>query len=102
VHFALFFRYTSPMQVNLTPYGEQLLREALAHNPGRSPEEILEQALAQRVAHHLPSPPDPVWLRLNSMPGVKLPDHWPPQFENFEPVKLEGESVSEQLIRERR
>jgi hypothetical protein len=90
------------MQVKLSPYGEQLLREALARNPGRSPQEILEQALTARAGRDLAGPPDPVWQLLKSMPGVKLPDQWPLQFEQFEPIQVEGEPVSEQLIRERR
>jgi hypothetical protein len=81
---------------------EGLLREALARNPRRSPEEILEQALTERAGREQGGPNDPVWQRLNSMPGVKLPDRWPPHFEVFEPIHVEGEPVSEQLIRERR
>ncbi len=46
--------------------------------------------------------PDPVLERLKRIPGVELPAHWPPQFEQFEPVQVEGEPISEQLIRERR
>ena len=95
-------RYTRSMQVTLTAHAEELLREALARNPGRSPEEILEQALAERAGSDLGGPPDPVWQPLKSIPGVKLPDHWPPCFEKFEPLNVEGEPVSEQLIRERR
>ncbi len=91
------------MQVTLTPHAEELLRQALARNPGRSPEEILEQALAERIAHEAaPASADPVWERLKMIPGVKLPDRWPPQYEKFEPLRVEGEPVSEQLIRERR
>ena len=91
------------MQVTLNPHAEKLLREALARNPGRSPEEILEQALAERVAQEAPpAPADTVWERLKMIPGVQLPDHWPPQFEKFEPLRIEGEPVSKQLIRERR
>jgi hypothetical protein len=90
------------MQVGLTARAEELLREALASNPGRSPEEILEQALAERAGRNLTGPPDPIWQRLKSVPGIKLPDHWPPHFEKFEPLRVEGEPVSEQLIRERR
>jgi hypothetical protein len=40
--------------------------------------------------------------RWRSIPGLQLPDVWPPDYGDFQPVKLEGESVSEQLIRERR
>jgi hypothetical protein len=90
------------MQITLTPHGEELLREALARNPGRSAEEILEQALAERAGRDLAGPPDPVRERLKSIPGVQLPYHWPPRFEKFEPLRVEGEPVSEQLIRERR
>jgi hypothetical protein len=91
------------MEVTLTPHAEELLREALARSPGRSPEEILEQVLAERIVLDVaPARVDPVWECLRSMRGVKLPDHWPPQFEKFEPLAVEGEPVSEQLIRERR
>lgn len=90
------------MQVTLTPYGEQLLREALARHPDRSPEDILEEALADRVGRDPAGPPDPVWQRLRGIPGVQLPEHWPPIFEKFEPLSVEGGPVSEQLVRERR
>ncbi len=39
---------------------------------------------------------------LASIPGLRLPAHWPPQFADFELMPYEGESPSEQLIRERR
>ena len=47
---------------------------------------------------------DPILERLKKIPGIRLPAHWPPQFERVQPVKLEeeGELASEQLIRERR
>ncbi len=90
------------MQVTLTPHGEDLLRKALARNSGRSPAEILEQALAERVEPEVSASGDPVWERLKRIPGVKLPAHWPPRFEPVEPLKVEGEMPSERLIRERR
>jgi hypothetical protein len=34
------------MQITLTPHGEELLRSLLARQPGRSPTEIVEEALA--------------------------------------------------------
>ena len=34
-----------PLQVTLTPHGEELLKDQLARNTGSSPEEILERAL---------------------------------------------------------
>lgn len=40
---------------------------------------------------------------LRTIPGIRVPKHWPPRFRDFEPMKWEGdESPSEQLIRERR
>lgn len=90
------------MQVTLTPHAEELLRNALTRNPSRSPEQILEQALAEQANRDPADSPDPVWECLKSIPGVRLPDHLPPQFQDFEPIHVEGEPISEQLIRERR
>lgn len=40
---------------------------------------------------------------LRGTPGLRMPDHWPPQFVEFEPLPVTtGELPSEQLIRERR
>lgn len=40
---------------------------------------------------------------LRGIPGLQMPDHWPPQFVEFEPLPVSGgELPSEQLIRERR
>lgn len=92
------------MQVTLTPHAEELLRAALARNPGRSPADILEEALAERVERDVAggSAADAVWERLKMIPGVKLPVHWPPLFRPVEPVKVEGELPSQRLVRERR
>lgn len=38
------------MQVTLTPQAEMLLREALTRKPGRSAEQILDEALTREVA----------------------------------------------------
>lgn len=95
-------RYTAAMQVTLTPHAAQLLREALARDPRLAPEQIIEEALAERLGHYDPAQADPVWQKLKTMPGLHLPDHWPPQFAQMEPLHVEGESVSEQLVRERR
>jgi len=103
--FRFLFRYTYLMQVNLSPHAQELLRSALARRPGRSPEEILEQLLdeqARRDAAEPSEPTDPVWGCLKRIPGIRLPAHWPPQYPEFEPIPIEGEPVSEQLIRERR
>ena len=39
---------------------------------------------------------------LRDIPGLRVPDHWPPRYPEVEPVTVEGEPASEQLIRERR
>jgi len=93
------------MQVNLSLYAEDLLRQALARNPGSSPEQILERLLdeqARREAGQTTEPADPLWQCLKSILGIRLPTHWPPQFAEFDPIPVEGEPVSQQLIRERR
>ena len=96
--------YTAHMQVTLTSHAAELLRAELARDPHQSPAGIIEQALVERVERKAatPAPTDPVWAKLTSIPGVKLPDHWPPRFSKFEPLEVEGEPISEQLIRERR
>ncbi len=45
------------MNITLTPHGEELLRKALSRHPDQSPAEIVEQALADRVARE--QAPDP-------------------------------------------
>ncbi len=39
---------------------------------------------------------------LRAVPGLKLPEHWPPRFGSFEPMTAEGDLPSRQLIRVRR
>lgn len=40
---------------------------------------------------------------LRSIPGLRVPDGWPPQFVDFEPLPVSSEELpSEKLIRERR
>ncbi len=90
------------MQVTLTRHAENLLRTALDRQPGQSPEAIIQQALAQRFGESAPAQTDPVWVRLKNISGLRVPEHWPPQFAQFDPLTIEGESVPEQLIRERR
>ena len=43
------------MQITLTPHAEELLRSLLARQPGRSPAEIVEQALADVEHEGAPS-----------------------------------------------
>lgn len=40
--------------------------------------------------------------RWKSIRGLRMPEEWPPDYGNFEPVRVEGEAVSEQVIRDRR
>ena len=53
----------------------------------------------QAVLEQLSADPRERW---RSIPGLGVPEQWPPDFGDFEAVKLDGEPVSEQLIRERR
>jgi hypothetical protein len=39
---------------------------------------------------------------LRDIPGLRMPDHWPPRYPDIEPLPVPGEPASEQLIRERR
>ena len=95
--------YSRFMQVTLTPQAEQLLRDALARNPGSSAAEILEQALADRLMRKTDAAPnDSLREWLKSLPGVKLPAHWPPRFKPVESLQVEGEMPSQRLVRERR
>ena len=91
------------MQVSLTPNAEHILRDALAQHPGQSAENLVEQALRQEFGV-VPAQSSVAFLEhLKNIPGVRLPEHWPPRFAHFEPVTVEGhEPVSDQLIRERR
>ena len=45
---------------------------------------------------------DPIRKRLLTIPGIKLPLRRKLRLPSFEPIKVEGELPSEQLIRERR
>ena len=45
------------MQVTLSPHGEEVLRAALARHPGQSAAQVIEQALAERVAREAAAEP---------------------------------------------
>jgi hypothetical protein len=45
---------------------------------------------------------DALRATLASIPGLAVPNQWPPHFSDFQPLPFEGEPPSEQLIRERR
>ena len=61
-------------------------------------EPLLPQA-AQALADLRHSP---LIAALRDAPGLQIPEHWPPRYHEVEPLTVSGESVSEQLIRERR
>jgi hypothetical protein len=91
------------MQVTLTRQAEKFLRDALARNPGSSAAEILEQALAERLMRERGTTSnDSLQELVKSLPGIKLPAHWPPRFKPVQPLKVEGELPSQRLVRERR
>jgi len=46
--------YAAPMQVTLTPHGEEILKDQLARNAGSSPEQIVERAL-EKLAEEPPT-----------------------------------------------
>jgi hypothetical protein len=54
----------------------------------------------QTVIEHL-SHPDPR-ERWRSIAGLKVPEVWPPDYGDFQAVRLTGEAVADQIIRERR
>ena len=70
--------YPASMQVNLTPHGEQLLKDQLARNAGSSPEEVIERALetvakqAAPTAERRKTPAEAVAHIRESRKGVTL------------------------------
>lgn len=70
----------------------------------------LHQLLDELPEEHMPAAfaaltqvqQDALRSALASIPGLRMPDRWPPQFPDFEPMPYEGEPPSEELIRERR
>jgi hypothetical protein len=80
----------------------------MAHStPSRA---ALHQLLDELPEEHMPAAlaaltqvqQDALRSALASIPGLRLPAHWPPHFADIEPMPYEGEPPSEQLIRERR
>jgi hypothetical protein len=45
---------------------------------------------------------NPLAAVLRDIPGLRMPDHWPPRYPDVEPLTVPGEPASEQLMRERR
>jgi hypothetical protein len=65
-------------------------------------DELPEEQLSAAAAALMQLRQDALRSTLASIPGLRMPAHWPPQFSDFEPLPFEGEPPSEQLIRERR
>ncbi len=64
-----------------------------------TPDQLTQiNAALEQISHEDPRE------RWRSIPGLKLPEIWPPDYGDFNPIKLtgEGESAAEQLIQERR
>ena len=93
------------MQVHLTRHAEELLRDALARDPSRLSEEIIERAL--EAGRDLGPSPEKVRECLKSIQGVWVPDDWPGAFDdlNRSLLKVSGfrsnlsESGAECLLR---
>ena len=80
-----------------------MLQQALAQSPGRTAAEIVERALADRLARTGDGAlNDSLWERLKNLPGLRLPAHWPPRFKPVRPLEVDGELPSQRLVRERR
>ncbi len=65
--------------------------------------EHLHELVDQLNEEQIPQAAHALEAILRGIPGLRMPDHWPPQFMEFEPLPVNGEELpSEQLIRERR
>jgi len=87
------------MEITLSPKGEGLLRVALARHPGKSPAEIVEQALAERVERQaangsVDGPPQPKKLTPAEF------DNWLDAFTRFSDKipPLPGETFSREMF----
>ncbi|MGI8742904.1 MAG: ribbon-helix-helix domain-containing protein [Bryobacteraceae bacterium] len=91
------------MNVSLSAEAAEVINEKLQNGEFRSAEEVVDEAL--RV---LRDSKDPLQQKQTAaqffvgLKGVRPPAHWPPQFGDFEPLAVEGELPSRQLINERR
>ncbi len=54
--------YSNPMQVTLTAKAEEALREEFVRSPGRKPEEVVEEALADKLRSYGPTAIETVLL----------------------------------------
>jgi len=85
------------MNITLTPEGEELLRAALDRHPGRTAAEIVEQALAERVAREQASAPSVAPQRKRTPGEIRAWLDELAQFSNKIPP-MPGESFSREMI----
>jgi hypothetical protein len=67
----------------------------------RLPEGDLDRVMLA-MANMVEPAQDPVLEYLKTVPGIEVPEEWPPDFPRVDPITVEGEAVSVQLVRERR
>jgi hypothetical protein len=65
-------------------------------------DELSDQQLPRAVAAVDSIRHDAIGAVLREIPGLQMPDHWPPCYPDVEPMPVAGEAPSEQLIRDRR
>lgn len=65
-------------------------------------ESLTEEQMREALEKIRPMVKEDPFAGLRGVAGIYVPEKWPPEYEKFEQVKVEGEPVSEQLIRERR
>ncbi len=65
-------------------------------------DELSDQQLARAVAAIETILHDAIGAVLRNIPGLQMPDHWPPCYPDVEPMPVAGEPPSDQLIRDRR
>jgi hypothetical protein len=65
-------------------------------------DELSDQQLARALAAVDSIRQDAIGAVLREIPGLQMPDHWPPSYPDVEPMPVAGEPPSEQLIRDRR
>jgi len=62
-----------------------------------SPDQLNQvQTVLEQLSHEDPRE------RWRSIAGLKVPAVWPPDYGDFKAVRLTGEAVADQIIRERR
>ncbi len=87
------------MEIILTPHGEGLLRAALTRHPGRSPAEIVEQALAERIEREAVTEPSAGLPQPKKLTPEEF-DNWLAAFTQFSDKipPMPGEAFSREMI----